>query len=326
MAAEPIAGTIHVEDIEELSYSVWPWDLRMRQMSGGKFCADLDFAQVNGILLTHERWSRSVCAVGATPAGYLALGGSCTGNPFIFSGNEISRSRVVLTLDVTDIEFSTPIEEDHWVMLVPLEQIARRLDEDLIAAKSRIQRSCVSDPRAVNQLRKLVIRAVANLRGNSRYRSDELLRNVAHAQLLEGVIELLANSDIDSNRGSPRRRFLACRRALSHAEKVKHPIGVDELAVQAGVSRRILEIGFKETLGISPYRYLRNLRLNGLHRDLRRASQGSVTITEMAMHWGFTDFGRTSVAYRRLFGESPSKTLKRGIGTPPARLDEALHG
>lgn len=76
MTIEAEVGRIHAADIEELNYAVWPWDLRMRQISTGRFLADLEFAQINGILLTHERWSRRVSATGATPPGYLALGGT----------------------------------------------------------------------------------------------------------------------------------------------------------------------------------------------------------------------------------------------------------
>lgn len=326
MTAEQIAGTIHAQDIEELNYCVWPWDLRMRQMSCGEFRADLDFAQVNGILLTHERWSRSVCADGATPAGYLAIGGSNTKTPFRYSGEDICHDRVAFSLDTTDTEFATPDEESHWVMLVPIEQVVDSLDEDLAATRSDVRRTLNCDSRVVHQLRMLVVQSIASFRHNSMYQTDELLRNAIHAQLLEGVIELLANSNVGSNRGSPRKRFLACRRALNYAEKLNFPISVDELAVQAGVSRRVLEIGFRETLEVSPHRYLRNLRLNGMHRDLRRASPQSDTVTETATYWGFTDLGRTAVVYRELFGESPSETLKRRTGAPPARLSDALHG
>ena len=102
-------------------------------------------------------------------------------------------------------------------------------------------------------------------------------------------------------------------------------MSVDELCVQAGASRRSLELGFRETLDISPARYLRYVRLNGLHRELRRASSRQATVTEAVSHWGFGELGRAAVEYRELFGESPSNTLKRSTGGPsPARYMDAL--
>jgi transcriptional regulator GlxA family with amidase domain len=36
-----------------------------------------------------------------------------------------------------------------------------------------------------------------------------------------------------------------------------------------------------------------------------------VTVTEIATGFGFVELGRFSVEYRKMFGESPSKTLQR---------------
>jgi AraC family ethanolamine operon transcriptional activator len=144
---------------------------------------------------------------------------------------------------------------------------------------------------------------------NRSYRGNHLLLNAIQSQLLGAVTELLLSTSASADCETPRKRFLACRRALRHAEKLKRPVSVDDLAAQAGVSRRSLEVGFRETLGISPRRYLRYMRLNGLHRDLRRASLEQTTVKEAATHWGFVELGRTAVEYRELFGEPPSTTL-----------------
>ena len=69
MVAAVRSGEIVANDIEELNYAVWPWELAMRQLSAGRLEASLGFLQLDGLLVNRERWSHRVFATGATPAG-----------------------------------------------------------------------------------------------------------------------------------------------------------------------------------------------------------------------------------------------------------------
>jgi len=66
-------------------------------------------------------------------------------------------------------------------------------------------------------------------------------------------------------------------------------------------------------LGISPKRYLRLVRLNGVRRDLKsRAHEARVKVQDVAARWGFSHMGHFSQDYKALFGELPSETRRRG--------------
>jgi AraC-like DNA-binding protein len=91
------------------------------------------------------------------------------------------------------------------------------------------------------------------------------------------------------------------------------PLYMAELSAQVGTSYWTLRDCCLEYLGMSPKRYLWLRRMHLARRALRTAEVGRTTVTEIAYDYGFWELGRFSVAYRSLFGESPSKTLQRPV-------------
>ena len=84
-----------------------------------------------------------------------------------------------------------------------------------------------------------------------------------------------------------------------------------ELCAATRTSDRTLRVCCQEHLGMSPMRYLWLRRMHLACRALRMADPAATTVTEVATNYGFWELGRFSVAYRSLFGESPSAALRR---------------
>ena len=139
--------------------------------------------------------------------------------------------------------------------------------------------------------------------------NEERICKAIETQLLEALTQILRPVNTRIISISPSKRRLAFRRAIEYAESLNPPITVPEFAGAVGVSQRVLELAFKETLGNPPLQYLHRRRLNFVHSGLLNAEPGSSTVTEVATSWGFSELGRFAVDYNRLFGESPSTTL-----------------
>jgi AraC-like DNA-binding protein/tetratricopeptide (TPR) repeat protein len=89
---------------------------------------------------------------------------------------------------------------------------------------------------------------------------------------------------------------------------VSDPISMRDLARHCGVAERTLNKHFRAFLGLSPMRYLQQLRLAAA-RETLLAGQVGLSVTEVAKRYCFNHFGRFAAQYRRAFGEAPSVTL-----------------
>jgi AraC-like DNA-binding protein len=93
---------------------------------------------------------------------------------------------------------------------------------------------------------------------------------------------------------------------------------VDSLALAVGVSRRSLERAFRKNKGVSPWQYVKSVRLRRAHDQLRAADPEQVTVGEVARRWGMTH-SQFSAEYHRVYGETPTETLQAPSqsATPP---------
>jgi AraC-like DNA-binding protein len=89
------------------------------------------------------------------------------------------------------------------------------------------------------------------------------------------------------------------------------PLYLAEICAAIGVAERTLRVVCEEHLGMGPIRFLSLRRMHLVHRALLQADPSTKTVTRVATDHGFWELGRFSVAYRGLFGESPSESLRR---------------
>jgi AraC family ethanolamine operon transcriptional activator len=110
---------------------------------------------------------------------------------------------------------------------------------------------------------------------------------------------------------TPAMRHRAARQAESFLrENLDRPVSIAELCLVTGVPKRTLILGFTDSFGMPPLAFHRRLRLNAARRELAGSRPGETTVTDVALRRGFEHFGRFSVDYRQMFGESPIATLR----------------
>jgi len=133
------------------------------------------------------------------------------------------------------------------------------------------------------------------------------LRDAVLMQWLEAIPERVALTDTKSLR---QRRHVVDRACAVMLDRPDAPKTLLEVCSEIGVSPRKLAYCFRDVLGLSPNKYLRALRLNGVRRELKRSSRTDAAVQDVAARWGFWHLGDFSADYKRHFDELPSQTLR----------------
>jgi AraC-like DNA-binding protein len=140
-------------------------------------------------------------------------------------------------------------------------------------------------------------------------------REAAHALEQEVVGALVAClTTVERNGRAPRPYHVDVMTRFENALRVdcEKQRTTPELCATIGVPERTLRECCLKFLGLSPGRYIRLRRLNMVRSALQQADPETASVSELAKRYGFTEMGRFAAAYRTVFGEVPSATLKNG--------------
>jgi AraC-like DNA-binding protein len=141
--------------------------------------------------------------------------------------------------------------------------------------------------------------------------NPEVARAIEEA-LLEAMVLCLTEGHSNDVRNIHRHRTTVMRRLeevlTSTPDK---PLYMPQLCATVGASYTALRDCCQEYLGMSPKRYLWLRRMHLARRAFQSANGEKTTVTEVATDYGFWELGRFAVAYRSLFGEPPSASLRR---------------
>ncbi|MBP9182948.1 MAG: AraC family transcriptional regulator [Fuscovulum sp.] len=163
-------------------------------------------------------------------------------------------------------------------------------------------------------LRRLVMWLVAEADAGSPPIGPGLMARQIEGSVLSGLLEAPHDhgAQLGRARAAPRPRHLRLAEGFIEAH-LDQPITLEEVAAAAGISPRGLQMAFRDWRGTTPLAFWRQARLARAHADLMAAPSGT-RVTEVALRWGFSHFGRFAEQYRDRYGLSPSDTLRLGGG------------
>lgn len=132
------------------------------------------------------------------------------------------------------------------------------------------------------------------------------------AQLSHLMVRCLAEgSGVELTTGGRRHDAIMTKFENFLASHPDRPLYLMDICAGVGVAERTLRAACEEHLGMGPIRYLTLRRMYLVRRALLGADASTTSVTRIVTDHGFWELGRFSVAYRTMFGESPSETLRQ---------------
>jgi AraC-like DNA-binding protein len=148
------------------------------------------------------------------------------------------------------------------------------------------------------------------------------VRRALEEQLIHAMVRCLADGvSVEATTGRRRHDAIIARFEEFLAANSDRPLYLTEICAAIGVGERTLRTSCEEHLGMGPIRFLTLRRMHLARRVLLRTDPQNATVTRIATDHGFWELGRFAVVYRALFGESPSKTLRRPAERTAVHLD-----
>jgi AraC family ethanolamine operon transcriptional activator len=324
MNSSPAAASLHSPAIERWTLSTHDidayasgqngWHLECNMLSGGSFAGFLDHVQLSGLRLVRETTNRALRQHGEMNPACCGFALTCRQEGEArFSGQRLDAESVMVGR-CDELDLCSPAGFELMGIVVDnalLQSLAERLYHREPPAWLAQRVVLHFDTPTMQALRSTLLGAFEALDCTPGLLDDP----TASAQLRDEVLLAWLNAlpeevDVRELRSTEARRRVVRRACELMMARPDEPLSMLEVCSRIGASQRKLNYCFQDTLGLSPARYLRALRLNGVRRELKRPRPEAASVQDIAAHWGFWHLSQFATDYKRQFGELPSQTLQ----------------
>ena len=307
---------ISTPDIDELALFQVNKNRRYTQLHTGQLEGDYVEVNLDKLQIFREKLSAGTL-IEAAPANNFVPFAALLSNmdDLNFCGKRIEKNALIqATGGIWDVNFKYHLNVVAAVF--DREAFARDihlLTDQEIPNEWLVSKTCLTDPLALSHY----ATGLNNVINIVQMKPETLTTENSLRMINDTILRLVFNALKITTPSSDKRinqskRCEGVRQVIDYLHSYGETIPtIPELCKIAKLSERNLQYGFKEYLGITPIRYLRLIRLNGVRRDLLISNNKKDRVVDVALNWGFIELGRFAREYRQLFQELPSATLKK---------------
>lgn len=303
---------------EELTGVIDSTQMEQRFLPGGVLEVNIDRIYLGHAVVQRGRYGMGVLARGAWPAGHVCLGfvrdtpSHATVNGFLCPTMSLQ-----LYSEGTEISYRAPPGSTWFAYCVKRdtlqEAVTTLYDAPLPIPQTGSVSACLapsSRQRLADCIDELFI-AASGPAAASKFHQIRALEARLLYEAARAVVPMDQRSAATSQRHAANRRRLISQAEDYLRSNIAKPFVLGECARAIGCSERMIERHFRAIYGVPPNIWFRCMKLEAVRKELRCAGKRDVHISDIATRWGFSHFGRFAVEYRRLFGETPSETLRK---------------
>lgn len=299
-------------EAEKLAY---PLEVHYFQLGRGCFRERADGVFLDHVLVTKSRLETAVRFRGAVIPKTLAFQVFHSAMPILkgplsLGADYFAISRAAEPLDLASQApvqaLSVFVREERWMDLVD-----RLGAETIIDFGPRLAAIRVNPTRLARFARRISwVLDAATVYPKCFQQAD--IRAVAEIGLICAVAELLCawNQPLEHPDSAARRDKAIGNVEAYISQHYAQPITLVDLCQVGRLKIRALQYAFGEKYGVSPMAYLKLVRLDRARRLLQCADPRVTGVSDVALQAGFWHFSQFALDYRRMFGESPSQTLR----------------
>ena len=314
-AKEIEISSVRFSDVDHLSEWVTSvgWDIKNTQISVGANEICYDHFAFPELLVSHYTMKQAMQAVFALPEGMVLFLITRAKLPLVWCGRQLPPTLLGIARSGRENWVLTPAGWDCYEFMVSEDLIHRTgiFPPDFFAKTTRLERAFLplmeSNTGPFLQQMDAFFQQARDVNGSPgvAIKRGQFFDFIIHG--LQQVVDagLIAGGSHELK--STRRPELTKKAIDFIAANPGTDFSLDDMTEALGVSYRVLNYAFQDTLGLSPYQYLITQKLHAVRRLLKSSD---VSVTEASLSHGFNTPSRFAYQYFRLFGELPSVTRR----------------
>jgi len=296
---------------EEMKVQEKGWDILSSEMEGGSFQSQIHAIHTPHIQLAYQAYSKAMLLSGQYPKKCILLYIAKSVTPPVVNNlptlaNELcvgfEGEKVDVLLNSASMYYTIVVEKDLFLreyyqyFSVTLEETATL--GKLLIEEEQLPRFFEGIHAWVNYLSSQELKATFE----NRYEAIEI-------EILNFVFGFI----LMQKKRRKRLKF-NIKMVREYLEKsLKKDVNIVQLAKDLNISERQLHNAFKVNYGVTPKKFLQQLRLNAIKKELIVANPKMTKVSNIAFKYKFLHMSHFTNEYKKLFGQTPSNTLQRKV-------------